>query len=114
MNTYFTSIATTLLAKRHDLVPETAPEPVSPDIRTFNFTLRYVTCRVYPKLKLLNRISSFPDPTTLSKIYKATLPFTTAEVLIADTSLGVMNGPLKFVTARKTFFLFLLVLAKKS
>ena len=94
MNTYFTSIATTLLAKRHDLVPETAPERVSPDIRTFNFTLRYVTCRVYPKLKLLNRISSFPDPTTLSKIYKATLPFATAQVLIVDTSLGVMNGPL--------------------
>ena len=30
MNTYFTSIATTLLANRHDLVSETAPEPVSP------------------------------------------------------------------------------------
>ena len=30
MNTYFTSIATTLLANRHDLVSETAPQPVSP------------------------------------------------------------------------------------
>ena len=28
----------------------------------------YVASRVYPKLKLLNRISSFLDPTTLSKI----------------------------------------------
>ena len=40
MNTYFTSIATTLLANRHDLVSETAPEPVSPDNKIFNFTLR--------------------------------------------------------------------------
>ena len=40
MKTYFTSIATTLLANRHDLVSETAPEPVSPDIKIFNFTLR--------------------------------------------------------------------------
>ena len=40
MNTYFTSIATTLLANRHDLVSETALEPVSPDIKIFNFTLR--------------------------------------------------------------------------
>ena len=40
MNTYFTSIATTLLANRHDLVSETASEPVSPDIKIFNFTFR--------------------------------------------------------------------------
>ena len=40
MNTYFTSIATTLLANRHDLISETAPEPVSPDNKIFNFTLR--------------------------------------------------------------------------
>ena len=30
--------------------------------------ISYVASRVYPKLKLLNRISSFLDPTTLSKI----------------------------------------------
>ena len=41
MNAYFTSIATTLLANRHNLVSETVPErPVSPYIRTFNFSLR--------------------------------------------------------------------------
>ena len=35
--------------------------------------ISYVASRVYPKLKLLNRISSFLDPTTLSKIYRATV-----------------------------------------
>ena len=40
MNAYFTSIATTLLANRHNLVPETAPEPVSSYIVAFNFSLR--------------------------------------------------------------------------
>ena len=40
LNAYFTSIATTLLANHHNLVSETAPEPVSPYIRTFNFSLR--------------------------------------------------------------------------
>ena len=39
LNVYFTSIATTLLANHHNLVSETAPEPVSPYIRTFNFSL---------------------------------------------------------------------------
>ena len=40
LNAYFTSIATTLLANHHNLVSETAPEPVSLYIRTFNFSLR--------------------------------------------------------------------------
>ena len=31
--------------------------------------ISYVAFRVYPKLKLLNRISFFLDPTTLLKIY---------------------------------------------
>ena len=41
MNAYFTSIATTLLANRHNLVSETPPEPVSSYIVAFNFSLRY-------------------------------------------------------------------------
>ena len=40
MNAYFTSIATTLLANYHNLVSGTAPEPVYPYIRSFNFSLR--------------------------------------------------------------------------
>ena len=40
MNAYLTSTATTLLANRHNLESETAPEPVSPYIRSFNFSLR--------------------------------------------------------------------------
>ena len=32
----------------------------------------YVASREYPKLKLLNRISSFLDPTILLKIYEVT------------------------------------------
>ena len=40
MNVYFTSIATTLLTNRtHNFVSETAPKPVSPYIRNFNFSL---------------------------------------------------------------------------
>ena len=35
--------------------------------------ISYVASRAYPKLKLLNRISSFLDPTTLLKIYKVTI-----------------------------------------
>ena len=33
--------------------------------------ISYVVSRAYPKLKLMNRILSFLDPTTLLKIYKA-------------------------------------------
>ena len=39
----------------------------------WNSHISYVASRVYPKLKLLKRISSFLDPTTLLKIYKATI-----------------------------------------
>ena len=35
--------------------------------------ISYVASRVYPKLKLLNRILSFLGSTTLLKIYKATI-----------------------------------------
>ena len=35
--------------------------------------ISYVASRVYPKVKLLNRILSFLDTTTLLKIYKATI-----------------------------------------
>ena len=35
--------------------------------------ISYVASRAYPKLKLLNRILSYLDPTTLLKIYKATM-----------------------------------------
>ena len=40
---------------------------------SWNSHLSYVASRVYPKLKFLNRISSFLGPTTLLKIYKATI-----------------------------------------
>ena len=36
---------------------------------SWNSYISYVASRVYPKHKLLNRISSFLDPTTLLKIY---------------------------------------------
>ena len=35
--------------------------------------ISYVASRAYPKLKLMNRILSYLDPTTLLKIYKATM-----------------------------------------
>ena len=40
---------------------------------SWNSYISYVAFRVYPKLKLLNRISFFLDPTTLLKIYKVTI-----------------------------------------
>ena len=40
---------------------------------SWNSHISYVAFRVYPKLKLLKWISSFLDPTTLLKIYKATI-----------------------------------------
>ena len=40
---------------------------------SWNSHVSFVASRVYPKLKLLNRISSFLDLTTLLKIYKATI-----------------------------------------
>ena len=43
------------------------------ELLSWNSCISYVAPRVYPKFKLLNRISSFPDPTTLLKIYKATI-----------------------------------------
>jgi len=43
---------------------------------SWNNHMSYVASRVYPKLKLLNRISSFLSPAILLKIYKITiLPF---------------------------------------
>ena len=36
--------------------------------------MSYMASRVYPKLKLLNRISSFLSPAILLKIYKMTRP----------------------------------------
>ena len=38
---------------------------------SWNSHISYVVSRAYPKLKLMNRILSFLDPTTLLKIYKA-------------------------------------------
>ena len=52
LNAYFTSIATTLLANHHNLVSETAPEPVSPNIRTFNFSL----CNEHEVFKALKEL----------------------------------------------------------
>ena len=43
------------------------------ELLSWNSCISYVASRVYPKFKLLNRISSFPDPTTLLKIYKVTI-----------------------------------------
>ena len=40
---------------------------------SWNSHVSFVASRVHPKLKLLNRISSFLDLTTLLKIYKATI-----------------------------------------
>lgn len=54
LNAYFTSIATTLLANHHNLVSETASEPVSPYIRTFNFSLRNEH-KVFKALKELDQ-----------------------------------------------------------
>ena len=39
---------------------------------SLNNHMSYIASRVYPKLKLLNRISSFLSPTILLKIYKMT------------------------------------------
>lgn len=52
LNAYFTSIATTLLANHHNLVSETAPEPFSPNIRTFNFSL----CNEHEVFKALKEL----------------------------------------------------------
>ena len=40
---------------------------------SWNNHVSYIASRVYPKLKLLNRISSFLGPTILLKIYKMTI-----------------------------------------
>ena len=40
------------------------------ELLSWNNHVSYVTSRVYPKLKLLNRISSFLSPAILLKIYK--------------------------------------------
>ena len=52
LNAYFTSIATTLLANHHNLVSETVPEPFSPNIRTFNFSL----CNEHEVFKALKEL----------------------------------------------------------
>ena len=40
---------------------------------SWNNHVSYIASRVYPKLKLLNRISSFLSPAILLKIYKITI-----------------------------------------
>ena len=40
---------------------------------SWNYHVSYVASRVYPKLKLLHRISSFLSPAILLKIYKVTI-----------------------------------------
>ena len=40
---------------------------------SWNNHVSYIASRVYPKLKLLNRISSFLSPAILRKIYKITI-----------------------------------------
>ena len=43
------------------------------DDSSWNNHVSYIASRVYPKLKLLNRISSFLGPAILLKIYKMTI-----------------------------------------
>ena len=43
------------------------------ELLSWNNHVSYVASRVYPKVKLLNRTSSFLSPNILLKIYKVTI-----------------------------------------
>ena len=73
MNAYFTSIVTTLLANHHNLISETAPEPVSPYIRTFNFSL-YNELEVFKALKELDQSKATGCDGIFAKALKLAAP----------------------------------------